>query len=362
MKNPTIDDVARQAGFSKATVSAVINDSDTVKDTTREKILSVMDALNYRPRAAARHGFRTGKGKSLGLVIKEIDNPYYAGVIRGARQYANEKGYTILTGSSEGSYEAEQRIVEVMKAKDVDGLVIVPLLDEEADLSYLFELLRRNFPFVLLEEIRGVRASIIDIDNIEASKKAVQYLIQHGHTNIVHFAGPSYSTHSQERVEGVRRAFSESRLVFREEIVVSAGAQLEDGYHTGLRFFQEQPREQWPTAITCYNDLVAMGLMRALTELQIRVPETVSVIGYDDVEMLDFLPLPLTSVRVPRVEMGRKAAELLIRHIESRQKVSPQKICLEAELVVRQSTRALMPGALPDGQGQEKSQPAASGQ
>lgn len=340
MRNPTIDDVAKRAGFSKATVSAVLNDSDKVKDSTRRKILDVMEELNYRPRSSARNGFRPGSNRSLGLIIKEVDNPYYAQIVAGARAFANEGGYTVLTGSSEGDYEAEQRIVNVLKSKDIDGLIIVPLLDEKADLSYLFELKRRNFPFVLLEAIRGVPASVIDIDNVEASKKATKYLIDHGHESIVHFAGPAYSTHSEERIEGVRRAYSESSLVFTDDAILPAGAYPDDGYKAALKYFKEAGKSR-PTAVTCYNDLVAIGVLRALHELNLAVPDDVSVVGNDDIELLEYLPMKLTTIRVPRFEMGRKAAELIIKHIESHEKLPPERIDLESELVVRESTRAL---------------------
>ena len=340
MSKPTIDDVAKRAGYSKATVSAVLNDMDTVKESTREKIRAVMEELNYRPRTTARNGFKPSKARTLGLIIKELDNPYYAQILAGARSYAHDKGYTVLSASSEGDYEAEKDIVEALKAKDVDGLIIIPLLGAKTDLSYLFDLMRRNFPFVLLEEIWGVQASVIDVNNVDASKRAVQYLIEQGHTRIAHFAGPEYSMHSEERIEGIRMAYSESHLIFDERIIVPVGAYLEDGYRKGLKYVEEN-RDRLPTAITCYNDLVAIGLMRALAELGVRVPDDVSVMGYDDIDILDYLPLPLTSMRVPKYEMGRKAAEMLIEHIESNKKLPPRKIYLEAELVIRKSTRAI---------------------
>lgn len=339
---PTIDDVAEKSGFSKATVSAVLNDSDRVKESTREKILNIMDELNYRPRASARQGFKTSGTRSLGLIIKEIDNPYYAQIVAGARAFANERGYTILAGSSEGEYDAEQRIVNVLKSKDVDGLIIVPILDEHADLSYLFELKRRNFPFVLLEAVRGVPASVVDIDNVVASHRAVQYLIENGHSHIVHFSGPGYSTHSEERVEGVRRAYSESSLVFNSNVVVPAGASPKDGYEAAMEFFRNKKNGDLPTAATCYNDLVALGVMRALNELGIQVPEDVSVIGHDDIELLEYLPRPLTTVHVPRFEMGRKAAEMIIRNIEAEEKLAPERVDVKSKLVIRSTTRSLL--------------------
>lgn len=343
-KRPTINDVARRAGVSKATVSAVINDTGSVKDSTRDRVLEIIEQLNYRPSNTARNiGKR--RGKSIGLLIKEIDNPYYAEVIVGARREANARGYTLLVTSSEGDYGSEQRIVELLKSKDVDGLIITPVLDGDTDLTHLFELKRRNFPFVLLEGIRGLQASLVDIDNVAASQQAAAYLIRQGHTRLVHFAGPEYSMHSGQRLEGVRRAYSESRLIFTDDVVVPAGAHLEGGYRAGLEFFRGRRREDRPTAVLCYNDLVALGLYRALAELGIGVPEEVSIVGCDDIQLLDYLPVPLTTVHVPKVEMGELATRMLIRHIETRENIQPQKVYLDAQLVVRGTTRALDSGS-----------------
>ena len=211
-KRPTITDVAASAGVSKATVSAVLNDSDTVKDATRDRVLTAIELLNYRPtqltgRASSR------RDRSVAVVIKEYDNPYYADVIAGARAAADAAGYTLLVVSSEGEYGAEARAVALLRGKDVDGLIATPVLDEHADLSHFFELKRRNVPFVLLEAVRGVRASIVDVDNVEASRRTVEHLFALGHTRVVHFAGPPYSAHSQERVDGVHRSMMVARKV-----------------------------------------------------------------------------------------------------------------------------------------------------
>lgn len=338
MARPTISDVAEKAGFSKATVSAVLNDADTVSDSTREKIYHVIDELNYRPRAAAQNGFRTDDNKSIGLIIKEEGNPYYADVLSGARAYANENGYTVVSASSEGKYNNEQQIVNVFKSKDIDGLIVIPVLGGEADLSYLFDLKRRNFPFVLLEDIRGIQTSLVDIDNEVASKIAASHLIENGHRHVVHFSGPEYSMHSKERVRGVREAFSESRLAFSDDFIVPTGARLNDGYDVGLEYFGQLPPNERPSAVICYNDLVAIGLMRALRELDIAVPDDVSIIGFDDIEISKYISVPLTSIRIPKFEMGHRAAEILIQHVEADQKRDYEHVHLQAELIERAST------------------------
>lgn len=340
VRRATITDVATHAGVSKATVSAVLNGSASVRGSTRDRVLSAIELLNYRPaQPVGRAGAR--KLKSIGLLIKEIDNPYYSEIVLGARAHASQNGYTLLVASSEGDYDAERSAVALLQSKDVDGIIATPVLDEHADLSHFFELKRRNFPFVLLEEVRGVPASLVDVDNVQASRRAVEYLIGQGHTRIVHFAGPSYSMHSQERIDGVRRACSASRLIFTDHDIIEAGAHLEDGYRAGLAFFQDCPPEERPTAVTCYNDLVAIGLWRALSQLGLDVPDDVSLVGCDDIALLQYLPLPLTTVRVPKFRMAEIAAQMLIRHIESKTALPPQKVFLDADLVVRGSTRAV---------------------
>lgn len=340
MKHPTISEVARQAGVSKSTVSAVINNKAIVKESTRQTVLRVIEELNYRPQASARRRFQAMSGRCICFVIKEPGNPYYAEAYEGIQKVAREKGYLVFVGSSEGDFGIERQVVEQCMAREFDGLIITPILDDDSDLSHIFDLKRNNVPIVLLERVRGMRASLVDIDNVQASSEAVRYLIENGHARIAHFAGPHYSSHSAERVEGVRRAFSETHLRLDPKRIVYAGDSLESGYREGLRYFREIGDDR-PTAVTCYNDLVALGLMKALGELGLRVPEDVSVIGFDDLDMLQYLPVPLTTVHVPKYEMGKEAAEMLIRQMESRQMSTVEKITLRARLVVRQSTQPL---------------------
>ena len=349
-KRATITDVATQAGVSKATVSAVLNVSAPVRSETRDRVLHAVELLDYRPgtgagAAVARAGARRTL-RSIGLLIKEADNPYYASVVTGARAAATGRDYTLLVASSEGDYASERRAVEMLHGKDVDGLLVAPVLDDEVDLSHLFELKRRNYPFVLLEEVRGVPASLVDVDNVQGACAAAAHLIALGHTRLAHFAGPNYSTHSHERVNGVRRACSASSVAFTDACIVPAGAHLEDGYHAALAHFGARSAAERPTGVTCYNDLVAIGVCRALAELGLRVPDDVSVVGFDDIPLLEYLPVPLTSVRVPTHEMGRLAAELLMAQVEALAPPATQKHFLDAPLVVRASTRAPL-GAAP---------------
>ena len=336
MKNVTIDDVADHAGVSKSTVSAVINDRDVVKHTTRQRVLDSIEQLDYRPRGSARRGFQAPNGPSIGFVIKEADNPYYSEVLLGIQSVTDQHDYLTFVSSSEGDFGAEKKIIKQFSNKDLSGLIITPILNEDTDLSHIFELKRNNIPFVLLEGVQGIQAPLVDIDNVRASSDAVRHLIELGHENIVHFAGPEYSKHSQERIEGVRRAFSRSPLIYGDEAIVEAGDSFEAGYEAARDYFSDPGADA--TAFTCYNDLVALGAMKALRELDLAVPDDVSVVGFDDLKLLDYFPLPLTTVRVPKREMGARAADLLHQQVQGHTTDACRRVSLDAELVVRSST------------------------
>ena len=337
-----MDDVARLADVSKATVSAVLNSTFHVGDTTRERVLGAIAQLNYRAHHTRRGRARTEHGSSLGLVIKEVDNPYYAEVVLGARDVAEEAGYTLTVASSEGEHEAERRAVNALRANGIEGIMLTPVLDETADLAHLFDLKRRNVPLVLLERVRGLRASLVDVDNVRASRRAMDYLIARGHTRLAHFAGPAYSMHSQERIEGVRLASSgASHIVLADGDIVTAGAHLADGYRAALSYYGARPAGERATGVTCYNDLVAIGVYRALHELGLRVPDDVSVIGFDDITLAEYALVPLTTVRMPKRRMGALAAQMLIQQIESRTVLPPRSETLESELVERASVATL---------------------
>ncbi len=346
-KKATITDVAKKAGVSTGTVSAVLNDRPTVRAQTRERVVAAIRQLGYQPSPSARMLSATQHPnnvlhKSIGLIVKEMDSPFYADLTMGVHSLLTERGYTMFVCSSEGDYEEEGNLIDVIRSRFVNGVIIAPIVHEEVDLTHLFMLKQAKYPFVLFEGVPGLQVNVVDIDNVKASHIAVRYLIENGHERIMHVAGPPYTSHSRDRILGVQKAFSHSRLVYTDDIIVSGGARLEDGYRAGMEMFKGRSADERPTAVTCFNDLVAMGVMRALAELGLRTPDDVSVIGFDDIQSAAYLSVPLTTVRQPTREMGRCAAELLIAQLEAPGDTSAKRITLEAELVLRDSTRPLV--------------------
>lgn len=341
MTRITIEEVAKQANVSKGTVSAVINGKNSVNPATREHILKVMKDLNFRPRGMARNLKNGDQVRCIGIIIKDLNYPFYTSIAAGAREYANSQGYSVIVASSENDHECEKKFTHLFSIKDIKGAIIAPIVEGEAEIDHLFKLKRINYPFVLLEDVKGIQANVVAIDNLSAIKTAVKYLIDNGHTKIVHFAGPPQSSHTQERIEGFRHAFSESPLIFNKNLIISIGSRHEEAYGNTMNYFKNRGREDYPTAIVCFNDQQALAVMTALKELNIRIPEDISIIGNDDIMYAKIYPVPLTTIRAPQREIGYKAAEILIRNIESPTALPNEKIVLNTELVIRESSRVL---------------------
>lgn len=341
MKRITIEDVANRAGVSKGTVSAVINAKNTVKPVTRNHILEVMKDLNFRPKGVARNLKNGYQDKSIGIIIKDLNYPFYTSIALGVKDYANSKGYSVVVTSSENDHEWEKKFSHFFSSKDIKGSIIAPIVEGEAEIEHLFKLKMINYPFVLLEDVKGIQANVVAIDNLKAIKKAVKYLIDNGHTKIVHFAGPPHSSHTQERIEGFRHAFSERTLVFKKDMIVHIGSQYEESLTKTKEYFKDKTKEDFPTAIVCFNDQQALAVMTALKEFNIKVPDDISIIGNDDIFYAKIYPVPLTTIKAPKHEIGMKAAEILIRNIESSVLLPVEKVILDTEFIVRESTKVL---------------------
>ena len=330
----TINDIARLAGVSKATISAVLNDKPGISEQTRERVQEIVKKLNYRPNQLAR-SLSIRKTKSIGLVIKEIDNPFFSKVMKGVFDTCSGHGYTVLLGSSELSPAKEIQSIRTLLNQRVAGLIISPLQGEDVDFSYISDLNRDNYPFVMLNRVKNFSTNVVEIDNAAAAYRAVSHLIGKGHTRIAYFSGPSYSAHAHERLEGYRKAFMEKHLTIHQEDVIEVGSYIENGYQTGKMFFPNHSNRI--SAVLCYNDLVAIGLINALTELEIRVPEAVSVIGFDDIDFCESIKVPLTTIRIPSYQIGELAAKMLIDCVNNAGQHHPERIVIDTHLIERAS-------------------------
>ncbi len=330
----TISDIAKLANVSKSAVSIVLNNKSGVSEATRKKVLGTIKKYNYYPNQIAQ-SLAARETKSIGLIIKEIDNPYFAKVMKGVYDACSKLGYSVLLGSSELSSEKESEIINALLTKRVDGLLISPLQSEDTDFTYLANLLNDDYPLVILGEIKNFSTNRVDIDNINAAYDAVSYLIKLGHKRIAHLAGPVHSGHGQKRMEGYKQALIDNSIPINKNYILSIDPYTANGYKAGIELFSNN--DLLPTAVFCYNDLVAIGLINALLDLKIPVPDKVSVVGFDNIDFSEFIKIPLTTIQMPAYEIGKAAATMLVNQITNSHSTQTEKVILEHTLIERSS-------------------------
>ncbi|MCB0749155.1 MAG: LacI family DNA-binding transcriptional regulator [Ignavibacteriales bacterium] len=328
----TISDIAKLANVSVSTVSIVLNNKTGVSKKTREKVLNIIEKYNYNPNQIAQ-SLASKETKSFGLIIKEIDNPYFSKVMKGVYDKAWELGYSVLLGSSELIAEKETEIINTMLSKRVDGLIISPIQNDEANFISLANLTKNNIPLVVLGMIDNTHFNSVDIDNKKAAFEAVTHLIKLGHEHIAYFGGPSHSGHAQKRLLGYQTALNTNGIPINEQYIIEVGPNIEDSFKIAFDLFSNT--EELPTAVFCYNDLAAIGVISALEKLDLQVPEDVSVFGFDNIDFGKYLKLPLSTIELPAYQIGEEAVKLLIDVMHSNSELKNKKVILNHSLVKR---------------------------
>ena len=331
----TIREVAESAGVSYATVSHVINNTRLVSQETRERVLAAMDALNYRPNALAR-SLRQGKTNTIGLVLPDSANPFFAEISRGIEDEAFKKGYSVFLCNTELDTQRELFYVDVLSKKQVDGIIFVAAGDQADSLDFL---LRRNMPVVMIDrDVPNVEVDAVLTDHQLGGFLATHHLLELGHKRIACIAGPSSITPSAERITGYRKALGEAGIAYDENLVIRGDYHAQSGLEITHSILKMNPR---PTAIFALNDLMALGALRAAAEANCSVPGDLAIVGYDDLEIAHFTNPPLTTIAQPKKEIGAQAVNLLIDRM-SRKSRPPSRIVLPPQLVVRRSTQSLL--------------------
>jgi LacI family transcriptional regulator len=331
----TIREVAESAGVSYATVSHVINNTRLVSQETRERVLAAMDALNYRPNALAR-SLRQGKTNTLGLVLPDSANPFFAEISRSIEDEAFKKGYSVFLCNTELDTQRELFYVDVLSKKQVDGIIFVAAGDQVDSLDFLRS---RNMPVVLIDrDLPNVEVDAVLSDNQLGGFLATRHLLDLGHTRIACIAGPSSITPSAERIIGYRRALEEAGLSYDENLILRGDYHAQSGLEVTHSILKMDPR---PTAIFALNDLMALGALRAAAEAGCSIPKDLAVVGYDDLEIAHFTNPPLTTIAQPKKEIGAQAVHLLVDRMSQRNR-PPSRLVLAPELIIRRSTQEIM--------------------
>ncbi len=333
----TMQDVARLADVSIATVSAVINGTAVVSPNRAARVREAMAAIDYYPDQIAR-SLKMGRTSVIGMVIPDVTNAFFPEVIRGVEDGARLHNYSVILCNSNEDPAQEERHLNMLSARRVDGVLLACTNNAAA----YDRMLNRRFPIVFFDRIPETRhQDAVGTDNLEASYRATRHLIDHRHRDIAFLAGNlSLSPHAR-RLEGFRKAMEEANLSVNQNYLRMGNLQIESGYQNGLHLLQLQSP---PTAIVSSSSKMLLGLLRAMRELRIRCPEQVSIVGFDDQIWNEFFDPPLTSVAQPAYDIGKLALEILLKKIRKEPDssvIENQVVLLKATLRIRKSTAPL---------------------
>lgn len=308
----TMKDVAKEAGVSLGTVSAVINGSASVKAENVKKVTQACEKLGFVPNLVART-LRTGSSTGIGLLIPDITNPYYPELARGVEDAAFQVGYNVFLCNNDRNEAKERDYVNYLLSKNVDGILMTkPQLSIEE-----LKMVRKRCELVILDpgNTPFQEFDTVVADNITGAREAVASLCRHGHKRIAYVSGSMDSESANERFNGYLQILEENNMIADKQIIKHAGYSWSSGYEAGLELLRESNR---PTAIFAANDIIAFGIIKALADNGLLVPRDMSVVGFDDIIMASYSTPSLSSVRMPKYEMGQKSVEILVKRRNER--------------------------------------------
>jgi LacI family transcriptional regulator len=314
------------------TVSRVINGRAGVDAETQRKVEEAIAELDYVPNRIAR-GLLSQKTQTIGLIVPDVVNPFFAPVVRGAETTARRAGYRVLLCNSEGDLRLEREYIEDLVAHRVEGLLLAPASD--ASRHSVFPLLRGGFPLVLLD--RSLPDSDCDLvvsDSVSGARRLVEHLLAIGHRDIAHFTDAEDTSTGRDRLAGYRDALAAAALPERDDFVFRTTVDQIGGYRATQEVLALDPR---PTAIFAVNNMTAVGAMKALRERGLSVPEDIALVCFDDVEHLAVLSPFLTVIDQPAETLGGLGAQLLLERIAGKAGIRPRRITLQTDLIVRRS-------------------------
>lgn len=332
MTRATARDIARVAGVSTSTVSHVLNGTRHVSPQLRERVIAVATTLQYEPDGVAR-SLRVKRSHTLGLVISDVDEPFFMSVARGVEDAARENGYSVIVCSSDEAVDREAEYLRLLIGRRVDGLILSP---SGVAHEYLVRLLRRDFPLVFIDRVlEEVSIAAVLLDNAQAAVDATTHLLDLGHERIGMVAGRSGISSTFDRVSGYRTALNAAGIRFDSNLVKEGGSRAQGGRAATEELLSI---DRAPTALLVGNDLMTIGAVSAIHDLGVRIGDELSVVGFDDPAWAVAIRPRLTTIAQPTYEMGRTAARLAFGRIAGDPRAASQRVVLPGRLIVRESS------------------------
>ena len=330
MAHVTIRDVAALAGVSPATVSRVFNDDHRVAGELRDRVVDAAGRLGYRPNGQAR-SLRTQATKVLGLIISDIQNPFFTALVRGVEDAASRRDYSVVLANGDEGLAKERRYLEVTAAERMAGVILSPASTSHTQVDLLVD---RGIPVVVIDRrIRSAEVDSVTVNNQKAAREAVDHLIAAGARRIGVIAGPTDISSAADRLAGYRTATRLAGLPADPDLVVRGDFRIDGGQLAARELLALHPR---PDGLFVTNNLMMVGALRALAEADLRTPEDILVAGFDEMSWAGLAP-PLTLIEQPTYEIGRQAAELLLRRVAG-EDFPVRRVVLPATLRARRST------------------------
>jgi LacI family transcriptional regulator len=323
--------IAKRAGVALGTVSHVINGSAVVREPLRRRVLEAIEALGYQPSQLAR-GLRRDYTNMIGMIIPDITNPFFPALVRAAEDVAYAHLYRLVLCNSDNDPKKEASYLSELQSYLPAGLLLIPAVDSQLSEQPTWN--GRAIPAVCIDrKPKGWTGDVVRAGNEAGAYAATLHMIDLGHRRVATITGPTHLINAQERLRGFRRAVKQAGLALPSEYVQHGQFDRVSGFEAALTLLRPASR---PTAIFAANDLMAMGAIMAVRELGLGCPEDVSVVGFDNLDLVDLLEPPLTTVQQPVYRLGVTATELLIQRITGL-KDAPREILLETELIRRGS-------------------------
>jgi DNA-binding LacI/PurR family transcriptional regulator len=332
MKTTTIYDVAKEAGVSIASVSNAINGKGNIGKKKREEIFKVMERLQYQPSviASALMGKKTF---TLGLLIPDVSNPFFSEIARSVEDLAHHAGYSVIVCSTDNKDERVEKYIRLLEQKSVDGIIIGTGVENT---EILLQLAEKSVPIIMIaREVSAMSVHSVLTDDFKGGSLAAQHLLKLGHRRMAVLSENFKVSSSVERVKGFKFALFEAGLTIEADDILSCESTIKDGKRAAAELIR---RGNSPTALFCCNDMLAIGALQAAKEAGVRVPEELSVIGFDNTILSTVTNPMLTTIAQPMEQMVKLAFDLLISSYSDQEDTIKQRIVMQPELIVREST------------------------
>jgi DNA-binding LacI/PurR family transcriptional regulator len=271
----------------------------------------------------------------IGVILRDISNPFFTQVDMGIEEVARQKNYSLLYYNSLESHEAEVAAIQALESFNVAGAIISPVL-VGVDLGHLANFVEKGRVLVSIDHVPSVETHSVGFENEKGAFAAVQYLVNAGHRRIAYLAGPETSSSNEARFMGYRRALKSAGIAYDKELMLGAGTTPQERIAAASAMLS-RPRTTRPTAIFCFNDLIAIAVYKVAHRLRLRIPQDISLVGFDDIDMAELLGPPLTTMRLHAREAGARAAEIMISAVNAKGDFPAERVAFEPELVERES-------------------------